>query len=182
MEERKIKIIYKGKATSTKETFDGKSIISVTEFGHKSTKQDQEVEVAYSFMQSYRPDIIDFKNDIENSEIDVICMSGPLGSGDRICVQVTKLDIPEFWKELSTNRNAEKVISDISDLVKKAIDRKIYDIHRAHEIILLLDCASGINKKFLKEIKTSCANLLKQKNFKEVWLIGASQENNFRIW
>lgn len=168
-------------------TPDGKQSIQAGTSGEKQGIKEQEMEVTRRFASWFRPELTKFhkerKNgkDEEDSPVDIIGESA-----DRTCrelFQLTRLYGTDFWRTLNTTSTADLLTGGIVSLVEQAIERKIhFDPKQKRQIILLIDVWPGVAAKFVAQIKAQLAELLNTCGFKEVWLVGLTKEQSFRLW
>lgn len=158
----------------------GKLDIHVEMSGSEVSKEVQEISVTKLFCHYMYPKFDSFRNDEQDSPIDVIAEAR--SGADKEYFQVTKLNDSDFWKKLNTNKKVDVVMFEIENLVKNAIERKaLFDKHIKQKIILLIDARPGVIPSVGKEIKDNLSDLLENSGFKEIWLAGSTLEITYRL-
>ncbi|WKZ25005.1 MAG: hypothetical protein QY321_01065 [Patescibacteria group bacterium] len=157
---------------------EGNQKISARQSGKITRKQVSEINVAKKFASSERKYLVTFVNDIENSLVDVIATAEDGSRGEYY--QITKLYDKDFWQKLNTLGAVDLITNALVPLIETAIRRKNdYDPKEKNNLILLIDAWPGILNKYASAAKTNLSFLLREANFKEVWLIG---QTTFRLW
>lgn len=165
-------------ASSLGQMPNGEQKISVRISGAQISKENGEIAVVKTLCHYFRSHLKTFVNDKQDSPIDVIAKDE---SGNQEYFQVTKLYDESFWRELSNQKRVDRIIPEITSLIKNAIERKKnFDTKSKESIILLIDAWPGAIEDFAKEV----ANLpiLSLAKFKEVWIVGSVPETTFKIY
>lgn len=148
-------------------------------------KDADEVEVAEKFCTLARNGLTRFLKPRQASEIDVVGVSEDKTRRENF--QVTVLFDGNFWKSLNA-RGAGDVQLDgpeVIELVRRAVMRKKekYPLAIRQTTVLLVDTApAGLVNGFVHDVRWVLATLLREAEFKEIWLVGSTVEQVFRIW
>lgn len=160
---------------------DGDHDIQIIRGGTSYHKTADEISVAKTFGHNFFPELDFFKNDIENSPVDVIAESKKNHIVEYF--QITRLGDEKFWAELSRNNEVRRVLPEIAILVEKAILRKSkYDLQERKKIILLIDAKPGVMKEIADEVKDKLRASLESSGFKQIWIAGAIKQLTHKIY
>lgn len=146
--------------------------------GIQMSKENRELAVVKLLCNYEKPELVNFKNDVQYSPIDVI---GSTSDGRYEFFQVTKLYDESFWHKLGKNKNVNTILTDISSLIQSAIVRKIsYDTGAKRKITLVIDTWPGV----MSELAQRATNLsvIVDAGFKEIWLAGSLPETTFKLF
>lgn len=132
------------------------------------------IEVAYPEYQIVK------KYPEQASLIDI--MAETKDGGNQILMQVTKLFLSNFWKDLNTTEKAE-INEEIFLLIKKALERKKdFDQKEKEKIILLIDSWPGFNKSVLSLTPEDLKDEMVISGYKEIWVVGLLENSISKIF
>jgi hypothetical protein len=172
---KETKKIKTGESYSTLHKDNDKSTrVHVEISGEKFVKEEEEISLTKLFCHNFYPTYTVFKNDVENSAIDVIAVDE---NKNELFFQVTKMNNSEYWKELNTSQIVDLKHSNIEKLVEEALTRKSgYDAEIKKKIILLIDAKPGLFKEDAELIKNQLQERIKKSGFKGVWIVGVNSD------
>jgi len=170
--------IGEGISYSKLEMVDGKQKVGATVDGTRMPKEIREIAVVKLLCHHFKPHLEKFSNDIQDSPVDVIAENS---SGLIENFQVTKLYDEQFWRDLSKEKTADRVLPEIESLVGDAIKRKVnFDKGSKTNIILAIDAWPGVMRELAE--KMASLPVVRSSNFKEIWIAGSIPEMTFKIY
>lgn len=147
--------------------------------GKVPKSQFQEILVCRKLATFYKPWLVKFRQDVQDSPVDVEGSS--IDGSQKECFQVTRLYPPNFWEDLNLNQRKDLEIEDTTLWVQFALERKMkFPLHERKKITLLIEAWPGILLHTFSSL--SLANALKEADFKEVWIVGSTREMTFQLY
>ncbi len=141
--------------------------------GFKSPKESEEKNVVMRLCKKAKSNLNHFENDVQDSATDIIASNG----SEIECFQVTKLYEEQFWKKLMASGHVDFITKSILKLIEESVLRKSkYDKEETKKLILVIDTWPGIHHKYLEQIHNQGRSLFAESGYKEIWLVGETDE------
>lgn len=146
--------------------------------GYKVTKESEEKNVVMRLCKKAKPNFSHFQNDVQDSATDVIATN----HSEIECFQVTKLYEERFWKKLIPSGRVDFITKNILKLIEESVLRKSkYDKQETKKLILAIDTWPGIRSEYLEQIHKLLQPIFAESGYKEIWLVGETDEMIVRI-